>query len=311
MTTDAVRPEWYRRSLAETPESLRVNVEGASVEVLAWGRRGNPGLLFLHGQSAHAGWWRHIAPWFSAEYRVAALSWSGMGRSDWRPRYSFDLFVAEILAAIDVAGLNEAAERPLVVGHSFGAIPMFVAASRHGAALAGAVSVDCYVRPPEAPFRNQVLTDRSRLVYPDREALLSRFRLAPPQPAEPYIVADIAAEAVAEVGNGVAWCADHNIRAHMERVAIAPYMATPACPIALMAGAKSGLVDLDVRRHVRDLAPPNTPYVEIPEADHHVMLDQPLAFVACLRGLLAAWPPPPGVPEAPLPTRSHSTELWP
>jgi hypothetical protein len=29
--------------------------------------------------------------------------------------------------------------------------------------------------------------------------------------------------------------------------------------------------------------------VEIPEAQHHVMLDQPLALVAALRALLADW----------------------
>jgi hypothetical protein len=29
--------------------------------------------------------------------------------------------------------------------------------------------------------------------------------------------------------------------------------------------------------------------VEVPEAQHHVMLDQPLAFVAALRTLLQSW----------------------
>jgi pimeloyl-ACP methyl ester carboxylesterase len=38
------------------------------------------------------------------------------------------------------------------------------------------------------------------------------------------------------------------------------------------------------------LAPPGSPLVEVPDADHHVMIDQPLAFVAALRGLLAGWP---------------------
>jgi pimeloyl-ACP methyl ester carboxylesterase len=41
---------------------------------------------------------------------------------------------------------------------------------------------------------------------------------------------------------------------------------------------------------MRSIAPPGSPGIEIPDADHHLMLDQPLAFVAALRGLLAAWP---------------------
>ena len=32
-----------------------------------------------------------------------------------------------------------------------------------------------------------------------------------------------------------------------------------------------------------------TPVVTIPSAHHHVMLDQPLAFVTALRALLAGW----------------------
>jgi pimeloyl-ACP methyl ester carboxylesterase len=34
---------------------------------------------------------------------------------------------------------------------------------------------------------------------------------------------------------------------------------------------------------------PSAPIVEVPEAQHHVMLDQPLAFVAALRTLLQSW----------------------
>ena len=39
--------------------------------------------------------------------------------------------------------------------------------------------------------------------------------------------------------------------------------------------------------YTMSLLPPDSPYFEIPEADHHVMIDQPLALVAGLAGLLA------------------------
>lgn len=38
------------------------------------------------------------------------------------------------------------------------------------------------------------------------------------------------------------------------------------------------------------LTRPDAPHIEIPGARHHVMADQPLAFVIALRGLLAASP---------------------
>ena len=36
--------------------------------------------------------------------------------------------------------------------------------------------------------------------------------------------------------------------------------------------------------------PENMVQVAIPDSDHHIMVDQPLALVAALRTLLAAWP---------------------
>jgi pimeloyl-ACP methyl ester carboxylesterase len=38
-----------------------------------------------------------------------------------------------------------------------------------------------------------------------------------------------------------------------------------------------------------DVMPDEVLRAVIPDADHHVMVDQPLAFVAGLRGLLAGW----------------------
>ena len=36
--------------------------------------------------------------------------------------------------------------------------------------------------------------------------------------------------------------------------------------------------------------PADAPQVMIPDSEHHIMVDQPLALVAALRALLAAWP---------------------
>ena len=77
-------PDWFERVVAIEPERTFVEVDGAQVEALAWGARGKPGLIFLHGGAAHADWWSFIAPFFGGERRVVAPSFSGMGRSDWR-----------------------------------------------------------------------------------------------------------------------------------------------------------------------------------------------------------------------------------
>ena len=57
------------------------------------------------------------------------------------------------------------------------------------------------------------------------------------------------------------------------------YLQAVGCRAALIFGEKSALVSLG----------PRAPVVEVPEARHHVMLDQPLAFIAALRMLLDGW----------------------
>jgi len=61
------------------------------------------------------------------------------------------------------------------------------------------------------------------------------------------------------------------------------------CRIALFKGEKSILWEDDVGDYMRDLLNRQVPFIEIPEARHHVMLDQPLAFVSALRTLLQEW----------------------
>ena len=49
------------------PERSFVEVDGAGIELLTWGDQGKPGILFLHGNGAHADWWSFIAPFFARD----------------------------------------------------------------------------------------------------------------------------------------------------------------------------------------------------------------------------------------------------
>ena len=51
-------------------------------------------------------------------------------------------------------------------------------------------------------------------------------------------------------------------------------------PLAIIRGAKSQLFQPDDAAYLVSLIAPGSPYLEIPEAEHHVMIDQPLAFVS-------------------------------
>ena len=79
----AAAPDWFHWAIGQQGQSRRVEVEGCSIHYLLWQPEDsveNPGgVLFVHGGGAHAHWWSHIAPFFRAGYRVAAIDLSGMG----------------------------------------------------------------------------------------------------------------------------------------------------------------------------------------------------------------------------------------
>ena len=135
-------PKWFHEAVAHAPERTRVPVLGAEIELLTWGERGKPGLIFVHGNSAHADWWSFIAPFFANDFRVAALSLSGMGASDWRESYSFDTFATEIFECAKAAGLYEASVKPIYVGHSFGGAQVFYSAAHHPERMRACLLVD-------------------------------------------------------------------------------------------------------------------------------------------------------------------------
>jgi pimeloyl-ACP methyl ester carboxylesterase len=67
------------------------------------------------------------------------------------------------------------------------------------------------------------------------------------------------------------------------------YLSSVRCRIALMRGEHSKVVPPETGEYMFELLDRNAPLVEIPEAHHHLILDQPLAFIAALRALLSDW----------------------
>lgn len=291
-------PAWFTESLAQAPERSRVPVSGANIEVLSWGERGAPGLLLLHGLTAHADWWSHIAPFFAKRYRVAALSWSGMGGSDWRESYSAEIYLQEILAVAQASGLFESVERPLVVGHSFGGSMLLAATAAFGERLKGAVVVDSYLHP-EGRWYLPPSPPRPLPVYSSLEAALARFRFTPSQACVNLFIADHIARASLKAvpreeqrEPGWTWRFDPRLVKGCPVVPISACLARPRSPLAFIAGARSPLTDATVESFVRRSVQQGTPWIDIPDSSHHVPVDQPLALVAALSALFECWPAP-------------------
>ena len=283
-------PPWFDNVVSIEPEDCYVDVEGARIHYLRWGDRGRPGLLLVHGNAAHAYWWSFIAPFLARDYNVAAMDLSGMGDSQWRPAYSMDLFVREQLAVCADSGMFVPAEPPIIVAHSFGGFVTILTGALYGDRLAGTVIVDSPVNPPDrhsGPPPRQLKPHR---VYPTMAAALARFRLMPPQTCDnTYIVDWVARRSLKAVEGGFTWKFDPAIWQDFSIGDTAARLKSTRCRIAIFRGENSILMPPEIGDYMFNLLGRAAPVVEIPQAKHHVLLDQPLALVAALRALLADW----------------------
>lgn len=290
-------PQWFEDAIAQTPERTFTDVRGAAIETLAWGERGKPGLLFLHGNGASADWWSFIAPFFAETHRVAAFSMSGMGGSAWRDRYSYDGYVDEAFAVAEATGLFAASKKPVVVGHSFGAFITSGIVGRAGSGIAGAILLD-------GPFLGSAARKRARemrgpprpkRIYDTYARALARFRFAPDQDCENLFIADwIARSSIREFRQGdgsigYTWRFDPQRFMGFLHGNPANDLAAAQCPIAVIGGARSGFVTEKRMQELAPHLPQGAPFVVIPDSDHHIMADQPLALVAAIRMQLANW----------------------
>ncbi len=284
-------PMWFDEVLQNAPEDHSVTVAGAEIKYLRWGDRTKPGLLLCHGNGAHAHWWAFIAPFLARQYNVAALSFSGMGDSGWRDQYSMEVFAEEQLQVMDHAGMFACDEPPIIVAHSFGGFVTILAGALFGDRLAGTVIIDSPVNPPDRPGggppRRLIRPNR---VYPTMEEALARFRLAPEQPCENHYLLDyVGRRSIKAVDGGFTWKFDPNIWQRFSIGDTSARLRETKCRIGIFYGESSAIFPPDVGDYMFELLGRNVPVVEIPKARHHLILDQPLAFVAALRTLLADW----------------------
>ncbi|MEM7492444.1 MAG: alpha/beta hydrolase [Pseudomonadota bacterium] len=288
-------PDWFEKAISTPYQERFVDVDGARVRYQRWGETENPGLLLVHGNGAHAHWYDFIAPYFADDYCVVAMSFAGMGDSDWRETYSVNIFTNEQLAVCEDADLFADGQKPVMVAHSFGGFIAMHTGSKHSDKFSGIMIVDSPVRPPDDDWDGPPQRARGNKVYTSLESALARFRLAPPQPCENHFIVDyIARHSLKQVDmkdgqQGWTWKFDPFIWRHFEAMAEPKEMLRAiSCPLTVMRGENSILLHEKTWAYMRDLRDDMT-MVSIPEAQHHVMLDQPLAFVAAIRAQLAAW----------------------
>jgi pimeloyl-ACP methyl ester carboxylesterase len=275
-------PGWFLRALATAPERRCVEVAGARIRYRVWGPPDAPGVVLVHGGSAHAGWWDHIAPQL-AGHRVVAPDVSGHGDSDHREAYDVHLWAREV---VEVAAAEDLG-RPFVVGHSRGGWVAATAGAVHGREIAGVVVIDSPLRtmtPDEELLRRR---RAPRRVYASLAEALEHFVTVPAQDVVlPYIRAHVAEQSLRPVEGGWTWKFDPG--SFGRPIPKRELLTQLAVPTALL-HCEHGLVSAATAAEMAALLPEPPRVVQLAGSGHHPMLDRPLALVATLRDVLADW----------------------
>jgi len=293
-TADAkTAPAWFRAALERPVEHTAIDVEGCSIHLRSWGEPSLPALVLVHGGSAHSGWWHHVAPFFADSNHVVALDLSGHGSSGRRASYSMQTWAQEVIAAGTAA--NPAA-RPTIIGHSIGGWVTATAAVPAAMAIDGIVVVDTPLQEHE-PEGGRLQYDRTLPHgYATFGEIVDRFRVIPPQANMlPFVSDRIATESVCQRDGRWFWKFDPAIFAisdsdfdSTELDSLERTLEHLQCRTGFLR-CEHGVVPPAMADRIKSIMQLRGPFVELPDAGHHPMLDQPLALVAALRTLLEMW----------------------
>jgi pimeloyl-ACP methyl ester carboxylesterase len=120
-----------------------------------------------------------------------------------------------------------------------------------------------------------------------------RFRLLPQQDVPDFTFEHVAHHSLKSVPERWTWKFDPELPNGVPDVDIGEILGQVGVPIDIVAGAASVILSVQrARRIVQQLRFGRGPFI-VPEAGHHLMLDQPLATVAVLQALLTIPAPPP------------------
>jgi len=301
-------PAWFTNAMAVPREEGFAEVDGARVHYFRWGQRGKPPLLMTHGFLAHARCFAFIAPFLANEYDIIAYDLAGMGESEIVTDCDGAKRAKDMVALADALDLFSGPMKPIIIAHSFGSGVALTAMEQAGERFGGLIICDLMIMRPEKLEQHFARgggppgsgkAGKPNNIYPDYETARGRFILAPPQDVQqPFLLEYMAYHSMRRVEQGEeqgwTWKFDPKVFERSEndqkkwqqapqRIADLPYRQ------AIIYGENSKLFDDDSAAYLRELGGADIPMVAVPQAEHHLMLDQPLAFVSALRSILACW----------------------
>ena len=223
-----------------------------------------------------------------------------MGDSGVREGYPDEVRLQELMDVGRETGLFDNGHKPTIIAHSYGGSIGLLAMEQCHEQFSRLVICDLMTLRPERLKAHEKESGppgsqdpkRENRVYPDYATAKGRFVLSPAQQVnEAYLLDYMAYHSLKEVEGGWSWKFHPSVferstplrerlLAQGKRIANAPGS------IVIVYGEQSALFDDDSADYVRECGGEHIPMIGIPDARHHLMLDQPLAFAAVLTAIL-------------------------
>lgn len=208
-------PDWP--GMAESADGVAIAFEVTG--------QGEPTLVFIHGWSCDARYWRAQIPHFSRQHRLVTIDLAGHGHSGFgRAQYSMAAFGQDVNAVLD----KIEAEQVILIGHSMGGPVSAAAAAAVPERVVGIIGVDTFhgvnqamsaeeaqswLNPLRQDFRNGAPAFVAGMFIDDTNAALREWVIADMAAAPPEVALSALEQMLAGIVSGEARAAFAGIEA--------------------------------------------------------------------------------------------------
>jgi esterase len=274
-------------SMAQTPgyTDRFITVNGLRLHYLDWGSPNKPPFIMLHGISRVAHQFDHIAPFFTADYRVIAIDMRGHGDSAWSPdgAYVVEDYVKDLEAFVtqlDLRGLT-------LLGNSTGGRVVQVYAGLHPDRVAKLVVED--VGPERtneiaSAFTRQVENEKDGWASEDElVAFLKKSNSKTPD----AILRNYAHYASKRREDGrIVWKRDPNLAKGFVPTELWRFVSQIKCPTIYILGGASRIVPPETQQNFKETLP-DVLMVVMPGLGHYPDQEATADFMPIIEAFLA------------------------
>jgi len=275
----AFEPAPYRASFVE--------VAGLRLRIQDYGTAGKPPMLCLHGGAANAHWYDFVAQGFTGDYHMRAVDLRGHGDSDWDAAadYTYRRQAADVHELTEKLDLRDF----ILIGHSMGGMISSVYAATYPGRAKALIVVDSNLVMTQERIANyNVVGNREGREYATQEEFIAHYRVRPRgSTAVPEILRHIARHSGRQFADG-RWRHKVDRKVYVSREFFDSFEIWNRIriPALLMKAGRGGRITPEVIAELKSRAPQLAVAV-VPDADHHITLDNPAGFIRVARDFLA------------------------